>query len=455
MLRFDRGPCQDTVRPARANLIALSRDGKDADHKTDGPRYFCSLPDVGIMAAAQVGRNDPCPCGSGKKYKKCHGMGQRTTSTLGQHKLHGKTLTPPLLGVPKMQPMHWMDERLPEVLWAALFVTHFPRDYALSVFRKVAVYFSELHDESKTGDVTFSALAELPPEKLEDFLHIITAEKDHKDALSPLLLLKELPGRVQWGAALAGAASVAGWDALALAVARTVYHQSEEATDCRWLKVIAKAASGKLLLPSSGFGPEVAKEIENYPYHGDMAKVRPSVRAMEGAVCTAHEPQRIWPAGFWEQCLRDTGCFPLGTQPRPPNLSPGTDVHQLNTVWSELVAHSQKTTITTAADARHDTVFGLALFCLAILQNLLRVGSSQSILGRAALRSLVEAYITLAYLLKMDQPDLWKSHRVFGAGQAKLAFLKLEEADRPATSIALETLEQLANEDVLAGVSPY
>ena len=31
------------------------------------------------LAAAQaaampcVGRNDPCPCGSGKKYKQCHG----------------------------------------------------------------------------------------------------------------------------------------------------------------------------------------------------------------------------------------------------------------------------------------------------------------------------------------------------------------------------------------------
>jgi len=23
---------------------------------------------------AKVGRNDPCPCGSGKKYKKCHGI---------------------------------------------------------------------------------------------------------------------------------------------------------------------------------------------------------------------------------------------------------------------------------------------------------------------------------------------------------------------------------------------
>jgi preprotein translocase subunit SecA len=26
-------------------------------------------------ATPKVGRNDPCPCGSGKKYKKCHGAG--------------------------------------------------------------------------------------------------------------------------------------------------------------------------------------------------------------------------------------------------------------------------------------------------------------------------------------------------------------------------------------------
>lgn len=26
-----------------------------------------------MVAAAKVGRNDPCPCGSGKKYKKCCG----------------------------------------------------------------------------------------------------------------------------------------------------------------------------------------------------------------------------------------------------------------------------------------------------------------------------------------------------------------------------------------------
>ena len=27
-----------------------------------------------VRAGVKVGRNDPCPCGSGKKYKKCHGV---------------------------------------------------------------------------------------------------------------------------------------------------------------------------------------------------------------------------------------------------------------------------------------------------------------------------------------------------------------------------------------------
>ncbi|HET9200150.1 MAG TPA: SEC-C metal-binding domain-containing protein [Dehalococcoidia bacterium] len=26
-----------------------------------------------VVAGPKVGRNDPCPCGSGRKYKKCHG----------------------------------------------------------------------------------------------------------------------------------------------------------------------------------------------------------------------------------------------------------------------------------------------------------------------------------------------------------------------------------------------
>jgi preprotein translocase subunit SecA len=43
------------------------------------PAVTSSLGPVGRPGAAtvpEVGRNDPCPCGSGKKYKKCHGAGR-------------------------------------------------------------------------------------------------------------------------------------------------------------------------------------------------------------------------------------------------------------------------------------------------------------------------------------------------------------------------------------------
>jgi preprotein translocase subunit SecA len=35
-------------------------------------------PDTVKREADKVGRNDPCPCGSGKKYKKCHGANSAT-----------------------------------------------------------------------------------------------------------------------------------------------------------------------------------------------------------------------------------------------------------------------------------------------------------------------------------------------------------------------------------------
>ena len=33
-----------------------------------------------VVSHSKVGRNDPCPCGSSKKYKKCHGgyLGNKT-----------------------------------------------------------------------------------------------------------------------------------------------------------------------------------------------------------------------------------------------------------------------------------------------------------------------------------------------------------------------------------------
>ncbi len=46
--------------------------------KDDGKWYFVDGVELKgppiRRTEPRVGRNDPCPCGSGKKYKKCHGV---------------------------------------------------------------------------------------------------------------------------------------------------------------------------------------------------------------------------------------------------------------------------------------------------------------------------------------------------------------------------------------------
>ena len=38
------------------------------------PRSVSGATTAPAIDFSKVGRNDPCPCGSGKKYKKCHGI---------------------------------------------------------------------------------------------------------------------------------------------------------------------------------------------------------------------------------------------------------------------------------------------------------------------------------------------------------------------------------------------
>ena len=42
-----------------------------------GPAGGGVAPAPRVRTAPAVGRNDPCPCGSGKKYKKCHMLGDQ------------------------------------------------------------------------------------------------------------------------------------------------------------------------------------------------------------------------------------------------------------------------------------------------------------------------------------------------------------------------------------------
>jgi preprotein translocase subunit SecA len=55
---------------ARSLERKQERQQRDLQYQTGPAQAEAPKP---VRTGAKVGRNDPCPCGSGKKYKKCHG----------------------------------------------------------------------------------------------------------------------------------------------------------------------------------------------------------------------------------------------------------------------------------------------------------------------------------------------------------------------------------------------
>lgn len=73
----------EQIREARAPKTDFSKarvhkddsEGYDDDpNRTGPPTSTLEKPHTFIRTEKKVGRNDPCPCGSGKKYKACHGV---------------------------------------------------------------------------------------------------------------------------------------------------------------------------------------------------------------------------------------------------------------------------------------------------------------------------------------------------------------------------------------------
>ena len=72
-----RSQAEETERLQRqlAQRQRQAMEGRaGADGKVD--RAAAAPPRPAVRSGPRVGRNDPCPCGSGKKYKKCHGAAE-------------------------------------------------------------------------------------------------------------------------------------------------------------------------------------------------------------------------------------------------------------------------------------------------------------------------------------------------------------------------------------------
>lgn len=75
-MEMEQGEMSEALQELHEEWLHMPREaleGKKPAEVLDGGRLFPSKVETFRREAPKVGRNDPCSCGSGKKYKKCCG----------------------------------------------------------------------------------------------------------------------------------------------------------------------------------------------------------------------------------------------------------------------------------------------------------------------------------------------------------------------------------------------
>ena len=338
-----------------------------------------------------------------------------------------------------------MNDRLPETIWSALLISALGRKAALKELRDFLRFVWENPDRESLHDCTLTGFANLEDSLRSAVIAYLCRSDLAKQALAPLLLFETLPARRTWQEKLqVETPDSSAPMVLAEALRPILFHQSQEATDCRWVRVMCAVFGRRTSIPAKEL-----KLFNGYPHLGDQSQVRPAIRALEGAMSMGQEQDLTWPKAFWTECWEKTPCMGLTPNAKPDSApDAGTiSLGPLSKIREELEVHWENTHSTTGIDAKHGAVFGMAFFALRLAEETFSGDNSRGILGRLALRTFLEIHITLRHLVTEDNPELWRSWRAYGAGQAKLVSLKLEELPDSPHYVDADLLRRIANED--------
>jgi hypothetical protein len=280
----------------------------------------------------------------------------------------------------------------------------------LTLFRRIVGRLREIANPDHVF-ITHNWLAALTR---DEFLVIMEPVRDYPSAYSALASIAQiesLPDKDHWRAFVQEKPPEKSFEILARAIAGSFFHQSELATDLRWFKVMSLCITGRI-----SFGGKLNEQVEElrlYPNHGDMRAVRPSIRALEMGCrpiemglegvkdITKLDCNAIW----WDEFRQKTDCI-VDHPNASSELNKGTLLDELTEISIELSNHADNVAPGTGIDARRDAAFGLPLYALAITLETASGLTHMLAGGRVLLRAITEVAITLAYLIKKDEPNI-------------------------------------------------
>ena len=380
------------------------------------------------------------------------------STALERRQRQGKKLLSPFSSVRDfVKWTSWKNDHLLNILWACVLAGSLDRDHYLDLFRKIATAARSSLKDIDHASLCHNFLSTLGQDTFDQVFSPIASDIRARPIAQCLTLIDGLPDKEHWRRLFPESESSSeSWETLARGVFSCMDHQSQEATDVRWLKVIFLAISGKLVLPrnpDSSQKSDLVEELRLYPNHGDMRKVRPTIRSLEGAVRSMDiGPQKgnnipkFQSEIIWDELFQKTECI-LGIHDDPISEDRKDLVDELTATIDRAIDHFISSISTTNVDARMDASFGIALYSLTLIYELAYSPGRLFSSGRIMLRTIAECFITLNYLSAKDDPTIWIQYRNYGVAQTALTFLKISGLDDIPDYLDAEKLEMLANED--------
>jgi hypothetical protein len=398
------------------------------------------------------------PKGRGKKRGK---RPRRFNSSLNEHRQDKKVLTPPMMRIPGLVTTSWPHDGLPECIWIAAVSketgrragAHGPLDVLESFVPPEAtdvldgrISRFDLVPLDRRADAR-AALREHAPYGLPD---------DLGHALSQYLNCPALWLYEDW--LMENDGDIArGVEYLSDLVRPMIPSRGSHSAELRCMVIARNAKAGKLHFLEDVETAELLPKYPTYLDKDDRAKVESFIRAtwnslqnIPGDDATATPD---WCRYFWHRSYEISPCLPFngdidqesldefGEESFPEeddsaDTKKETSVAKLRAAFAEAIRglgadlqqQQSEASLDTFSPEEDEVKLGLASRAFRLLRHFLLTPSWwTNEMAPHLIRSLVDERIVVAWLLKKDDPELFRAYKEYGAGKRKLYKLKLEE----------------------------
>lgn len=353
----------------------------------------------------------------------------KLNSKLNEHKVKkGKVITPwnNLLG-DTLSLNSWAKERLPEYIWLALIHYHYGRSESITILHSILEKF--VANDIHIGRPKLSSILNLDVEKRINAFQIISDSVD-KSVLSPLTLILRRKKHPEFNDFFyVNEVMVEDKiERINYVMENYADHQSYEATDLRYMVIMNLSMNGSIQINS---GVDIAADALRYYSahdHNDeiMQMYRSAIRSIE--VIDFEGTNREFVNAFKKELAMVTQCNPVYID-LDNGYSINEDLIQDISKALELNVSINKENLIT--DSKYEVMIGSIYYSLKILKEILELGKGTSILGRHGIRTIIEVYIMMKYMVKQekDNSNIWTEYKLYGIGKYKMILLKSRESD--------------------------